>query len=103
MTVNDPDLTARMLPTLQHLTRNTRLVQSDLVTGAEDFSFFANAVPGLYVFLGVTPADDEPWRAPSNHSPQFLVDESALRTGVLTMSYLALDFLDGDGVAAAAR
>ena len=103
VTVNDPDLTARMLPTLRHLTRNSRLVESDLVTGAEDFSFFANKIPGLYVFLGVTPAGEEPWRAPSNHSPRFLVDESALRTGVLTMSYLALDFLDGGGGVAAAR
>ncbi len=101
VTVNDPDLTGTMLPTLRHLARNSRLVETDLVTGAEDFSFFANTVPGLYIFLGVTPADEDPWRAPPNHSPRFTIDESALVTGVLAMSYLALDFLDGNGGSAA--
>lgn len=103
VTVNDPDLAARMLPTLRYLTRDSRLVDADLVTGAEDFSFFARTVPGLFVFLGVTPAGEEPWRAPSNHSPRFMVDESALQTGVLTMSYLALDYLDGGRDAAVGR
>jgi amidohydrolase len=99
VTVNDPELTRRMLPTLEAVPGVSRLLESTLVTGAEDFSFFANEVPGLYVFLGVTPYGQNPATAPANHSPGFFVDESALPIGVKTMSYLALDFLASGGTA----
>jgi amidohydrolase len=49
---------------------------------SEDFSYFSEKVPGLYVFLGGTPADKDPATAPSNHNPGFFVDESTLITGV---------------------
>ncbi len=101
VTVNDPELTRRMLPTLEAVADDSRLLESSLVTGAEDFSFFANEVPGLYFFLGVTPAGQNPATAPSNHSPRFYVDESALPTGVRALSYLALDYLATGGTAAA--
>jgi amidohydrolase len=50
-------------------------------------------VPGLYVFLGVTPKDPDPTKAAPNHSPNFFVDEHALAVGVRTMATLAVDFL----------
>ncbi|TVP91924.1 MAG: amidohydrolase, partial [Pseudomonadaceae bacterium] len=90
-TVNDPDLTERMLPTLKRASDN-RAVPSPLVTGSEDFSYFAQQVPGLFFFLGVTPPENK-GRAAPNHSPEFLVDDQALITGIKALSALTTDYL----------
>ncbi len=93
VTVNDPALTDAMLPTLRRVAGEDQLAQADLVTGAEDFSYFANEVPGLFVFLGITPADQDPASAPRNHSPYFFADEAALKVGVRALSNLAVDYM----------
>jgi amidohydrolase len=64
------------------------------VGASEDFSFFAEATPGLFVFLGITPADQDPAKVAPNHSPDFLVDESALVTGTRAMASLTVNFLN---------
>lgn len=91
-TVNDESLTVRMAPVLKRAA-DGRVAQAPLVGASEDFSFFAKEVPGLYVFLGVTPRDQDPAKAAPNHSPQFFVDEEALVVGVRTMASLAVNFL----------
>ena len=58
-----------------------------------NFSFFAKEVPGLFVFLGVTPRDQDMSKAAPNHNPGFFVDESALVVGVRTLASLATDYL----------
>lgn len=93
VTVNDPDLTAAMLPTLKKVAGADKVMLSTLVTGAEDFSYFAQEAPGLFFFLGVTPADQDPLTAPKNHSPYFFADEAALSVGVRALSHLAVDFM----------
>jgi amidohydrolase len=91
-TVNDEALTARMLPVLRRAADG--LVRRSLPVGAsEDFSAFANATPGLFVFLGVTPESQDPAMAAPNHSPRFFVDERALVVGTRTLATLAADFL----------
>jgi len=91
-TINDPSLTERMLPVLKRAA-NGRVIEGPLVGASEDFSFFADKVPGLYVFLGVTPPGQDPATAAPNHSPQFFVDESALVVGTRTLSLLAVNTL----------
>ncbi len=81
-----------MLPTLQRVA-GSRLIEHEKITGAEDFSYFQQQVPGLFLLLGITPPD-QVGKAAQNHSPQFYVDESALLTGVRTLSHLAVDFLN---------
>ncbi|WP_139141416.1 amidohydrolase [Pseudohongiella acticola] len=92
VTANDPDLTRAMQPTLQRVVGD-RLTESPLITGAEDFSYYANEVPGMFFFLGI--AADDPEMVYPNHSPFFYADESALPVGVQAMTALALDFLSG--------
>ena len=94
VTVNDPVLTATMLPTLQRVAGPGRLELVNKVSGSEDFSFFQRVVPGLFVFIGVTPAGVNPAKAASNHSPRFFVDEAGLLLGVRTLAHLACDFLE---------
>jgi amidohydrolase len=95
VTSNDPALTARMLPTLERVAPGM-VVQSELITGAEDFTFFGRAAPGLFFFVGITPKD-QVGKAAQNHSPLFFVDEKALLTGVRALSHLAADYLSSGG------
>jgi amidohydrolase len=94
-TVNDPALTERMLPTLKRAAGEDNVKIGPLTLTAEDFSFFQQKVPGLFVLLGVTPRDQDPRSVPQNHSPLFFADESALPVGVKVMTSLAMDFLQG--------
>ncbi len=94
VTVNDPALTALMLPTLQRVAGADQVELVPKVTGSEDFSFFQRLVPGLFFFVGVTGPDTDPAHAAPNHSPRFKVDESALRLGVRALAQLSCDFLE---------
>ena len=94
--VNDPALTERMLPTLKRVAGDG-LVIPPVSTVAEDFSFYSDQVPTLYVFVGSTPAYHDAAKAPANHSSRFLVDENSLDLGLKTLVALALDYLQGGG------
>jgi amidohydrolase len=95
VTINDPALTERMLPTLRRVAGPDNVRLGPPVGVAEDFSYFQQKVPGQFVFLGVTPRNQDPATAAQNHSPLFFADESALPVGVRLMTNLALDYLSG--------
>jgi amidohydrolase len=93
VTVNDPRLTSRMLPVLEAVVGKRNVATMSLVTGAEDFSYYGQKVPGLFFFIGVTPLDADPKEAPTLHSPHFCPDESAMSVGVRAMTRLAVTYL----------
>jgi amidohydrolase len=95
VTVNDVGLTARMIATLQRAAGPSNVSKGTATTASEDFSRYAQKAPGLFVFLGVTPAAKDWHTAAPNHSPLFEADEAALPIGVRVMSSLALDYLAG--------
>jgi amidohydrolase len=97
VTVNDPALTERMRPTLERAAGAGNVRVGPLTGTAEDFSYFQHQVPGLYVFLGVTPAGQDPKTAPQNHSPLFFADERALPVGVRTLASLVVDYMTPSG------
>ena len=90
-TVNNDKLAEQMLPVLKQVTNN-HVTTSPLQGASEDFSFYAEATPGLFIFLGITPKDQDPATAAPNHNPHFFVDESALITGVRAMASMAVSF-----------
>ena len=94
VTFNDEALTARMRASLQAASGAEPVVDMPLIMGAEDFSLYAREVPGLFFFVGATPVGRDPATAPSNHSPQFDVDEAALDLGLRAMLQATLDYLD---------
>jgi amidohydrolase len=94
VTCNDPNLIARMAPVLAATAGQGHAILIPPCTGAEDFSYFEQQVPGLYFFLGVTPADRDCRKAPKLHSPQFYVDESAILLGIRTLARLTLARLE---------
>jgi len=93
VTINDPKLTDAMVPTLRRVAGADMVSEQALITASEDFSFFAQRAPGLFVFLGATRKGVDPATAPANHSPLFDVDEGVLPLGVRTLANLAADFL----------
>ncbi len=90
VTVNDPDLTEAMLPALRKVSSASVEVVPK-ATPSEDFSFFAQEVPGLYVLIG---ASEDPAAAAPNHSPEFLLDEDSLLIGVRTLLNLTLGYME---------
>jgi amidohydrolase len=100
VTVNDPALTAWALPTLARIAGSSNVGVVDKVCGAEDFSFYQKAVPGLFVRVGCRPPEQALRDAAPNHSPRFYVDERCLALGVKTLSALALDWLAANAKAA---
>jgi amidohydrolase len=91
-----------VLPSLRRVVGAAEVRPVPLVTGAEDFAFFAEKVPSFFFFVGVTPRDQNMLTAPSNHSPLFYADESALPVGARAMAAVALDYLAGGTAAAGA-
>ena len=94
VTVNDAQLTEAMLPTLERVAGAAQVMQTPKITGSEDFSFFQHVVPGLFFFVGVTPAGQDPRTAAPNHSPLFRIDEVGLALGVRALAHVACDFLE---------
>ena len=95
MTINDPVLTERMVPTLTRVAGASNVAVGPLVTVAEDFSYFAKVVPGLFIFLGRESSGIAPETSAVNHSPLYAVDEAVLPLGMRALANLAADYLFG--------
>ena len=93
ITYNDPNLTNQMVPTIERVLGKKNVEFIDAVTGAEDFSYFQLKIPGFYFFLGGTPLNIPEADAPSHHTPEFFVDDSALEYGVNVLTAMAKDYL----------
>jgi amidohydrolase len=94
ITYNDPELTAKMLPTLQNIAGDENVITMKATTGGEDFSYFQEVVPGFYFFLGgMTPGNTTPY---PHHTPDFLIDDSGLLLGVKAMTQLSIDYLNAN-------
>ena len=92
VTFNDPALVAKMLPSLRAVAGNDNVQQKPPVTGAEDFSFFEEKVPGFFFFLGGMPKGADPKTAPSHHTPDFYIDESGFKLGVRAFCRMVVDY-----------
>lgn len=92
-TVNDPALTAEMLPSIQATAGEGNVISMPPITGAEDFSFFQREKPGLFINLGGMKKGGDPSKTPSHHTPGFYIDEGGFTLGVRTLSYFVVDYM----------
>ena len=93
ITYNDLELTALMADTFTDVAGEANVDPAmDAITGAEDFSFFQNEIPGLYFFLGGMPKGQDPATAAPHHTPDFYVDDAGMLLGIQTMSRLVVDY-----------
>ena len=93
-TVNPPELTAKVLPSVESAAGKGNVIAMPPVTGAEDFSFFQREKPGFFFFLGGMKKGGDPLITPSHHTPDFFIDESGFLLGVRTLSYLTVDYME---------
>lgn len=93
VTFNDEQLMSDMLPVLQQTAGAENTFLTNAVTGAEDFSFFQEKVPGLYLFVGGKAKNLPANEAPGHHTPTFEIDESGMKLGVKLLSNLTLDYM----------
>ena len=92
VTTNDPDLTRSMVKALELAAPGKVKELPASLSPSEDFSYYAQKVPGLFVFLGATSADQDMSKAPNNHSPYFTADDATLATGVKAHVQFVLNY-----------
>lgn len=94
VTYNSPALTNWAQPVMERVAGKDKAVVIKAVTGAEDFSFFSQKVPGFFFFVGGMPLDADPTKVPSHHTPDFFIDESGMITGLRAMLNLTVDYMN---------
>lgn len=100
-TINNPALTAQMVPTLERLAGKDKVTITPATTIAEDFSFYQEKVPGFFFFLGGKPLTVKTEDAPPHHTPDFKIDESGFGLGVKALSHLTVEYMEQRAVMAA--
>jgi amidohydrolase len=89
-TINDTELTRATVPALERAVGKSNVSKIPPAMGSEDFSFFANEVPGFFYRLGqVKPGTT----SGDHHTPTFLADDGSIPVGVKAMSYIVYDYL----------
>ncbi len=94
VTFNDVALTEKMLPSLRKSAGTENVILVPAETGAEDFSFFAQKVPGLFFYIGGLPKGKDPKTSAPHHTPEFYLEESGFRTGVTALTNLVFDYAE---------
>ena len=89
--LNDRELTAWAARTLGDVVGPGRVSLADPWMAGEDFSHFANQVPGFFYFLGTQKPGTT---SGGHHSPTFRADDTALPVGVRAMAHLVWRYLD---------
>jgi len=93
VTYNDPALMSKMLPTMRKVAGEGNVREMNPVTGAEDFSFFAEKVPSIFFYLGGMKKGQDPATAFPHHTADFVIDESGFSLGVETFCNMVYDYL----------
>jgi amidohydrolase len=89
---NNIPLVSRMLPTLERVAGRDKVHEAPLIMASEDFARFQQKVPGFFISLSVTPPGVDP-NSSGNHSPLFIADDRALKTGVRALAGLTVDYM----------
>ncbi|HKX98409.1 MAG TPA: amidohydrolase [Steroidobacteraceae bacterium] len=92
MTVNDAALTEQLVPSLERVLGKDKVRLTPPITGSEDFSYFAQAVPGFYFRLGVVPEGKE---SGGHHTPTFYAADESVPIAMRLMTTLVVDYLAG--------
>lgn len=94
ITYNDPKLTDQMAPTLEAVAGKNNVKLTPAQTGAEDFSFFQQKVPGFFYFLGGMSKGKKVEDVAPHHTPDFQIDESCFVLGMRTLCHLTVDYME---------
>lgn len=93
VTFNDPELTEKVVASLVRAAGENNVARIPADTGAEDFAYYQQKIPGFFFFVGACPPDVDPTKAPSHHTPDFMMDERGMLTGMKAMLNVTLDYM----------
>jgi amidohydrolase len=93
VTFNDIALTDKMIPTLESVAGKENISITAAVTGAEDFAFYQEKVPGFFFFLGGAPKGKPESETAPHHTPDFYIDEGGFVLGMKSMANLVIDYM----------
>lgn len=90
-TINDEGLVLLAKNTVKKLYGEDALATMPLLTGSEDFSYYAEKAPAVFAFLGV--CNPEKGACFPQHHSHYTIDEDVLQVGAALYAQFALDFL----------
>jgi amidohydrolase len=93
VTFNDPELTERMVGALNRAAGEGNVIRIPVDTGGEDFAFYQQKIPGFFFFVGACPPDKDPSQVASHHTPDFMMDEQSMQTGIRGLLNVTLDYM----------
>jgi amidohydrolase len=92
VTYNSPALVEQTLPALAKAVGKENVLETEWVTGAEDFSYFRTKAPAFFFNVGGMPAGKSVKDAPPHHTPDFYIDDSRLDVGIKAFANVVMDF-----------
>lgn len=93
VTFNDPALVKKMVASLEKAAGKENVRETEWVTGAEDFSYFHQKIPGFYFQVGGMPKGKTKETAAPHHTPDFFIDDSRLDVGVKAFANIVFDYV----------
>lgn len=94
VTYNNPELTKKMVASFIKSAGTDNVIEAEAVTGAEDFSYFAEKVPSVFFFIGGMTKGSDPKSAFPHHTPDFRIDESGMKTGIKAFCNMVFDYMN---------
>jgi amidohydrolase len=92
ITYNTPELVRATLASLEKAAGKENLMESNWVTGAEDFSFYRQKAPAFFFNVGGMPAGKNRKDAAPHHTPDFYIDDSRLDVGIKAFCNIVFDY-----------
>ncbi|MDM5211289.1 amidohydrolase [Peribacillus sp. NJ4] len=91
---NDPELTGFVKNSLEsmHDKDIKKVVEFPVFSGSEDFSYYAEKIPGCFFYIGCKPKGVE--KAYFNHHPKFDIDEDAILIASKSVAQVVCSFYD---------
>ncbi|CAH0201230.1 putative hydrolase YxeP [Peribacillus sp. Bi134] len=91
---NDPELTGFVKNSLESMKDQDikKVMEFPVFSGSEDFSYYAEKIPGCFFYIGCKPKGVE--KAYFNHHPKFDIDEDALLIASKSVAQVVCDFYE---------
>jgi amidohydrolase len=93
VTFNNEKLTHQLVSSLKRAAGENNVTEIPPDTGSEDFAYYLEKVPGMFFFVGACPPEMDPAKAPSHHTPDFMMDERSMLTGLKAMLQITVDYM----------
>ncbi|XP_018846612.1 IAA-amino acid hydrolase ILR1-like 4 isoform X1 [Juglans regia] len=91
VTLNDKDLHEHFQKVARHMLGDHNVLEMQPSMGAEDFSFYAEVIPGYFFYIGMK--NETKGKFKRGHSPYFMVNEDALPYGAALHASLVTKYL----------